>query len=243
MSTKIEEAIINITLIFDNKLKIITDQHNETIIKLNLIIANQNTIIEKLEEKYNINDIKTYASITSENITTILNKVDDSIKESFVQSAKKMEINKNNSIILYNVNESEDKSYMSRKQHDASEIKSFVSLINKDNIDISCIDHFRLCKYEKNVKNDISPVIKRQRPLKVIFKSYTDQISIFNQLFNLKNTNNKIIVSKDYSFDQLKIKRDTITGESKLSEEGYKFIVKDIANSFKILKIKQNNNE
>ena len=45
MSTKIEEAIINITLIFDNKLKIITDQHNETIIKLNLIITNQNTII------------------------------------------------------------------------------------------------------------------------------------------------------------------------------------------------------
>ena len=140
MSTKIEEAIINITLIFDNKLKIITDQHNETIITLNLIIANQNTIIDKLEEKSNINDIKTYASITSENITTILNKVDDSIKESFVQSAKKMEINKNNSIILYNINESEDKSYMSymsRKQHDASEIKSFVSLINKDNIDIS----------------------------------------------------------------------------------------------------------
>ena len=29
----------------------------------------------------------------------------------------------------------------------------------------------------------------------------------------------------------------------KLSEEGYTFIVKDIANSFKILKIKQNNNE
>ena len=234
MSTKIEEAIINITLIFDNKQNIITDQHNETIIKLNLIIANQNTIIEKLEEKSNINDIKTYASITSKNITTILNKVDDSIKESFVQSAKKMEINKNNSIILYNVNESEDKSYMSRKQHDASVIKSFVSLINKDNIDISCIDHFRLGKYEKNVKNvknDIFPVIKRQRPLKVIFKSYTDQISIFNQLFNLKNTNNKIIVSKDYSFDQLKIKRDTITEASKLSEERYKFIVKDIANS------------
>ena len=211
MSKQIEEAISNITLIFDNKLKIIPDQHNETIIKLNLIIANQNTIIEKLEEKSNINDIKTYASITSENITTIINKVDDSIKESFLQSAKKNEINNNNSIILYNVNESEDKSYMSRKQHDASEIKSFVSLINKDNIDISCIDHFRLGKYEKN---DISPVIKRQRPLKVIFKSNTDQISIFNQLYNLKNTNNKIIVSKDYSFDQLKIKRDMITAVS-----------------------------
>ena len=139
-----------------------------------------------------------------------------------------MEINKNNSIILYNVNESEDKSYMSRKHHDASEIKSFVSLINKDNIDISCIDHFRLGKYEKNEKNYISPVIKRQRPLNVIFKSYTDQISICNQLFNLKNTNNKIIVSKDYSFDQLKIKRDTITEASKLSEEGYKFIVNKI---------------
>ena len=41
---------------------------------------------------------------------------------------------------------------MSRKQHDASEIKSFVSLINKDNIDISCIDHFRLCIYEKYEK-------------------------------------------------------------------------------------------
>ena len=37
----------------------------------------------------------------------------------------------------------------------------------------------------------------RQKPLKVIFKSYTDHISIFNQLYNLKNTNNKIIVSKD----------------------------------------------
>ena len=54
---------------------------------------------------------------------------------------------------------------MSRKQHDASKIKSFVSLINKDNIDISCIDHFRLGKYEQNEKNYISPVIKRQRPL------------------------------------------------------------------------------
>ena len=42
-----------------------------------------------------------------------------------------------------------DKSYMSRKQNDSSEIKSFVSLINKDNIDISCIDHFRLGKFEK----------------------------------------------------------------------------------------------
>ena len=66
MSKKIEEAINNITLIFDNKLKIITDQHNATIIKLNIIITNQNTIIEKLKEKYNINDIETYASITSE---------------------------------------------------------------------------------------------------------------------------------------------------------------------------------
>ena len=95
-------------------------------------------------------------------------------------------------IILYNVNESEDKAYMSRNQHDTSEIKSIVSLINKDNIDISCIYHFRLGKYEKYEKNYIS-LIKRQRPLKVIFKSYTDQISIFNQLYNLKNTNNKII--------------------------------------------------
>ena len=198
---KIEEAISNITLIVDNKLKIIADQHNEMIIKLNLIFVIQNTIIEKLEEKSNINDIKTYTSITSENITTILNKVDDYIKESFVQSAKKNDINKNNSIILYNVNESEDKSYMSRKQHDASEIKSFVSLINKDNIDISCIDHFRLGKYEKYEKNYISPVIKRERHLKVIFKSYNDQISIINQVYYLKNTNNKIIVSKDYSFD------------------------------------------
>ena len=38
-------------------------------------------------------------------ITSFLNKVGDSIKESFVHSAKKNEINKNNSIILYNVNE------------------------------------------------------------------------------------------------------------------------------------------
>ena len=111
--------------------------------------------------------MKTYASITSENITTILNNVDDSIKESFVQSAKKNEINKNNSIILYNVNEYEDKSYMSRKQYDASEIKLFISLINKDNIDISCIGHFRLGKYEKYEKKYISPVIKRQIPLKL----------------------------------------------------------------------------
>ena len=130
---------------------------------------------------------------------------------------------------------------MSRKQHDASEIKSFVSLINKDNIDISCIDNFRLSKYEKYEKKYISPVIKRERSLKVIFKSYTDQISIFNQLYNLKNTKNKIIISKDYSFDQLKIKIDKISEASKLSEEGFKCIVKDIANSFKILKI--NNNE
>ena len=127
---------------------------------------------------------------------------------------------------------------MSRKQHDSSAVKAFVSLIIKDNIDISCIDHFRLGTFEKN---DISPVIKRH--LKVIFKSYTVQISIFNQLYNLKNTNNKIIVSKDYSFDQLKIKREKITEASKLSEEGFKFIVKDIANYFKILKIKLNNNE
>ena len=71
-SKKIEEAISNITLISDNKLKMITDQHNETIIKLNIILANQKIIIEKLEEKSNINYIETYASITSENITTIL---------------------------------------------------------------------------------------------------------------------------------------------------------------------------
>ena len=62
-------------------------------------------------------------------------------------------------------------------------------------------------------------------------------------MYNLQNTTNKIIVSEDYSFDQLKIKKEKINEASKLSDEGFKFIVKDIANSFKILKIKLNNNK
>ena len=68
---------------------------------------------------------------------------------------KIMKLIKKNSIILYNINESEDKTYMSLKQTDANGIKEFVSLINKDNIDnkdnvnIRCIGYFRLGTFEK----------------------------------------------------------------------------------------------
>ena len=46
-SKQMKEEISNITLIVDCKLKCITEQHNETIIKINVILSNQNTIIEK----------------------------------------------------------------------------------------------------------------------------------------------------------------------------------------------------
>ena len=115
----VDDIVLNITDIFNEKISMIKSDND--INKLNIIINNQNDIIKSLSQ--NVNDLNSYASITSKNIDKISTSVDKTIVESISKSS--ISIHKKYGVkyaaILYNIDESKDTDCSCRKIYDSKE--------------------------------------------------------------------------------------------------------------------------
>ena len=81
------------------------------------------------------------------------------------------------------------------KIYDSKKIESLIKQVNTKDINIGKLGHYRLGN-RKQYKNSKS---NRPRTLKLIFDCYESKQNCMSQLSNLKNIENKIIITNEYN--------------------------------------------
>ena len=243
------EILSNQKIIIDNQAIIIEKKNDDNYLNLNdlkemlsnqkiiidnqaIIIENQNTIINKLTNTTHKSDLQSFAEITKLNInsaiqTNMTNTIRKTINENNVN------VEKNKSIILYNVKMENDDNFETRTSNELNKIHD---ILKNTECDYKITKYHRIGKYDDKAN--------KIRPIKITFNTENEKQDIINSAHKLKNTQySKISISQEYTKEQLiEIQKLSIEAKGK-TINGHKFVVRcSIHNTFKIIEL-QNKNE